>query len=617
MTKHAKRVLRDIEVLRRAARELTSEYRLVCADVEAVASGRRAVAAQEWLGSVPVARLKQVADGPIRFGAVRGAEFVTVADVLGSTPDALVLLRGIGPDTARRLHAAAAELFTTATWSASLRITVGPRDERTESLVVALHRLLNGNPELRRAVEFADWVETSCIRYVYDARRGVGWRRVLLPPAARYLAREATAELSGLLESSGAALLRSPGLIGARVPVDEAWRDFQRNADAYHAELAEVAGLVPAGEAAEGFLPEGLAADVWDEPLDDTHLKVSLREYQSFGARFALLRRRVILGDEAGLGKTVQAIAAIAHRRGEGATHFLVACPGSVLLNWVRDIETFSSIEAHLIQGPDRDAALERWTGRGGIAVAPLDWLPYMEDRPALGMFVVDEAHQTKNSWTLRARAVARQCEETEHVMLLTGMPMEDRVEEFRSLVGHLPPEAAEGIRPQEAALGSRAFRVAVAPVYLRRDRRDVRAELPDVVRVDELVAPGRGSAKLRRLKELVREAEANELKVVVHSCSPDVLAAVRKVLATGGRQVTAEAFAAEDGHAVLVAGPEADGPSPRGASVVIFCEPQEDPDAEARAVGRVLGAGPAGMLRVHRLVAPGTVDEWIGEGPG
>ncbi|MCP9954782.1 SNF2-related protein [Actinomadura madurae] len=296
-----------------------------------------------------------------------------------------------------------------------------------------------------------------------------------------------------------------------------------------------MAGLVPAGEAAEGFLPEGLAADVWDEPLDDTHLKVSLREYQSFGARFALLRRRVILGDEAGLGKTVQAIAAIAHRRGEGATHFLVACPGSVLLNWVRDIETFSSIEAHLIQGPDRDAALERWTGRGGIAVAPLDWLPYMEDRPALGMFVVDEAHQTKNSWTLRARAVARQCEETEHVMLLTGMPMEDRVEEFRSLVGHLPPEAAEGIRPQEAALGSRAFRVAVAPVYLRRDRRDVRAELPDVVRVDELVAPGRGSAKLRRLKELVREAEANELKVVVHSCSPDVLAAVRKVLATGG----------------------------------------------------------------------------------
>ncbi|MCP9954781.1 hypothetical protein [Actinomadura madurae] len=80
---------------------------------------------------------------------------------------------------------------------------------------------------------------------------------------------------------------------------------------------------------------------------------------------------------------------------------------------------------------------------------------------------------------------------------------------------------------------------------------------------------------------------------------------------------MTAEAFAAEDGHAVLVAGPEADGPSPRGASVVIFCEPQEDPDAEARAVGRVLGAGPAGMLRVHRLVAPGTVDEWIGEGPG
>ncbi|MEO3823411.1 SNF2-related protein [Actinomadura sp. B10D3] len=617
MTKHAKRVLRDIEVLRRAARELRSEYRLVCADVETVATGRRAVAAQEWLGSVPVARLKQVANGPIRLGAVRGAEFVTVADVLGSTPGALALLRGLGPDTAQWLHAAAVELFATATCSASLRITIGPRDERTESLVVALHRLLNGNPELRRAVEFAEWVETFCIRNVHDARRAVGWRRVLLPPDARYLARKATAELSGLLESSSAALLRSPGLIGGRVPVDDAWQDFQRNADAYHAELAEVAGLVSAGEAAEGFLPEGLAADVWDEPLDDTYLKVSLREYQAFGARFALLRRRVILGDEAGLGKTVQAIAAIAHRRGEGATHFLVACPGSVLLNWVRDIETFSSVEAHLIHGPDRDAALERWSGRGGVAVAPLDWLPYMEVRPALGMFVVDEAHQTKNSWTHRARAVARLCKETEHVMLLTGMPMEDRVEDFRSLVGHLPPEAAEGIRPQEAALGKRAFRVAVAPVHLRRDQRDVLTELPDVVRVDELVAPGRRTARLRRLKELVREAEANGRKVVVLSRFPEVLASAREVLGTGGRQVIAEAFAAEDGHAVLVAGSGADGPSPRGVSLMVFCEPQEDPDAEARAVGRVLGAGPAGMLRVHRLVAPGTVDEWSGEGSG
>jgi SNF2 family DNA or RNA helicase len=354
-----------------------------------------------------------------------------------------------------------------------------------------------------------------------------------------------------------------------------------------------------------------------------------------------------------GLGKTIQAIAAIAHLRAERATHFLVACSASVLINWVREIETRSTIAAHPVHGPGRATALRKWAGDGGIAVTTLATLHALDVPPdlRLGMFVVDEAHYAKNHETRRAQAVAEWCRRTEYVLFLTGTPMENRVEEFRSLVAHLRPELAERVRPSDAAMGARAFRSAVAPVYLRRNQRDVLVELPEVVHVDELeefsradaaayrraVADGnfmamrraayavpKKSAKLGRLVELVEEAEANDLKVVVFSYFRDVLAAVHGALGpeargpiAGGtpparRQEIVDAFTADPGHAVLLAQIQAGGVglNLQAASVVILCEPQVKPTMETQAVARAHRMGQVRTVQVHRLLTPGGVDE-------
>jgi len=268
-----------------------------------------------------------------------------------------------------------------------------------------------------------------------------------------------------------------------------------------------------------------------------------------------------------------------------------------------------------------------------------------------IGMFVVDEAHYAKNHETRRAQAVGRWCGRTERVLFLTGTPMENRVEEFRSLVAHLRPEVAERVRPSDAAMGARAFRSAVAPVYLRRNQRDVLVELPEVVHVDEFeefsradaaayrraVADGnfmamrraayavpKKSAKLGRLVELVEEAEANDLKVVVFSYFRDVLATVQDALGprargpiSGGtpparRQEIVDAFTADPGHAVLLAQIQAGGVglNLQAASVVILCEPQVKPTMETQAVARAHRMGQVRTVQVHRLLTPGGVDE-------
>ena len=71
-------------------------------------------------------------------------------------------------------------------------------------------------------------------------------------------------------------------------------------------------------------------------------------------------------------------------------------------------------------------------------------------------------------------------------MLFLTGTPMENRIDEFQSLVAHLRPEVAASMGPQHGVLGVEAFRRAAAPVYLRRNQQDVLTELPELVQVDE-----------------------------------------------------------------------------------------------------------------------------------
>ncbi|MPY65080.1 DEAD/DEAH box helicase, partial [Streptomyces spongiae] len=274
------------------------------------------------------------------------------------------------------------------------------------------------------------------------------------------------------------------------------------------------------------------------------------------------------------------------------------------------------------------------------------------EPPPAVpGMLVVDEAHYVKNPDTRRSQAVAAWAATCDRVLFLTGTPMENRVEEFRSLVRHLQPGLLPDISDTSAAAGPYTFRRSVAPAYLRRNQKDVLTELPALLQVDEweefsaadeeayrkAVADGnfmamrragyadaRKSAKLQRLRELVTEAEGSDLKVVVFSYFRDVLDTVHRTLGEGTfgpisgtvpaarRQRLVDDFAAAPGHAVLLCQIEAGGVglNLQAASVVILCEPQVKPTLEHQAVARAHRMGQVRTVQVHRLLATDSVDQ-------
>src|SRR5690606_32767976 len=77
-------------------------------------------------------------------------------------------------------------------------------------------------------------------------------------------------------------------------------------------------------------------------------------------------------------------------------------------------------------------------------------------------------------------------------------------------------------------------------------------------------------------------------------------------------RQELVDAFSAVDGHAVLLSQIQAGGTglNMQAASVVVLCEPQVKPTLEHQAVARAHRMGQVRPVRVHRILAPGGVDE-------
>ncbi|MDF5753143.1 DEAD/DEAH box helicase [Spongiactinospora sp. TRM90649] len=636
---------------------LLGDHESARADVRAGLDALRDELCRTDLATIPVARIRDVTEGRLRIGALEDAGYTTVLAVRDATPYTLQLLPGIGAQTAAQMHAAALQIARAAAAAVSVRIDVDRRDPISTALVIALHRPVNAGPDLARAVDAArDLYDTlgPLLARARPARRR--WRMWLAGSGKRRDAHEALSRLAGVVERSAETDLLltqvTTDLLRPSVSELEAWVDFEHRSAEYYGLLAELAGE-PLTQG-RGALPDDLVAKVGAQELDDTHRRVSLRGYQSFGARFALAQRRVILGDQMGLGKSIEAIAALAHLRARGGSHFLVICPASVLINWTREIESRSTLRAYPLHGPERGLAQREWARHGGVAIATLSGLHQLTV-PAevpVGMVVVDEAHLVKNPEARRSKAVAAWCARVERVLFLTGTPMENRVEEFRRLVEHLRPDLAATLRTSDIVAGAKAFRKAVAPAYLRRNQEDVLAELPervesrdwvefsgadlvayrDAVRRRNFMAMRRAayahpetSAKLKRLRELVDDAREDGLKVLVFSYFRDVLATVAAALdpahvhgplsgsvSPARRQELVDRFSAVDGHAVLLSQIEAGGTglNIQAASVVVFCEPQLKPSLEDQAAARAHRMGQVRTVQVHRLLAVDSLDQ-------
>lgn len=593
---------------------------------------------------MPIDRLKDATRERVRLSPLQAAGYNTVHDVL-SYSSRISTLQGVGAISAQRIRGAARTLWQSTFDEMPTRIDVANPTAATRELVSALDAW-DGSRRTRNA--WTDLARAEALRPLANALRSDDTHLLLMPGAGG----------SGAIREAVDAVIARADAISrssARGGHSDPWADFLARPADYFAMLSELGFLVEDDDVVAGGLPEEIVSAVREFELETKYLTAALRGYQAFAARFALVQRKVVIGDEMGLGKTVEALAVMAHLAAKGSHHALVVCPAAVVTNWMREIAGKSALQPHRLHGVARDGALRSWRRQGGVGVTTyesLGWLePHLGPQIDLACVVLDEAHYIKNPSSLRARRSAALITRAERALLLTGTPLENRVEEFRNLVAYLRPDLlvdASDLRP-------RLFRQQVAPAYLRRNQEDVLTELPDLVEVEEwlpmspadlrayrsavynrsfhdmrqvCMLQGAESEKLRRLIEIVEEAEENGRRVLVFSYYLSVLRAAAEALPgrifgplTGSvpaaaRQTMVDHFSAAQAGAVLIAqiGAGGVGLNIQAASVVIICEPQLKPTTEWQAIARARRMGQLQSVQVYRLLSEAGVDARVTE---
>jgi len=229
-------------------------------------------------------------------------------------------------------------------------------------------------------------------------------------------------------------------------------------------------------------------------------LKVPLYPYQAEGALFAARAGRSLIGDDMGLGKTIQAIAAAELlTRHAGVERVLIVCPVSLKHQWQREIARFTDRSVEVVQGA-REARRAQWTDvRDPGAWAKItNYETLARDLELINawapdLVIADEAQRIKNWDAVAARALKRVA--SPHAIVLTGTPLQNRLEELVSIVQFVDQHR---LGPTWRLLDDHQLRdesgrvigyrdldrlgATLAPIMLRRRKSEVLDQLPERV---------------------------------------------------------------------------------------------------------------------------------------
>lgn len=240
------------------------------------------------------------------------------------------------------------------------------------------------------------------------------------------------------------------------------------------------------------------------------NLKIEPYPYQREGICFGLDKRRLLIGDEPGLGKTLQSIGIVDTANAYPA---LVICPSSLKINWQREFEKFTNKKALVLDNATRTA----WPyflqmGMFHVAIVNYEslrkyfvWDINSSDRrsfrlkdvvfnDAIKVFrsvIIDESHRVKDpsaQQTIFTRGIV---DGKDFRILLSGTPVVNRAEDLvsqLSIMGRLQEFGGRGKFIADYGENDNLddlSRQLYDRCMIRREKAKVLTQLPDKTRTD------------------------------------------------------------------------------------------------------------------------------------
>ena len=236
----------------------------------------------------------------------------------------------------------------------------------------------------------------------------------------------------------------------------------------------------------------------------------TLRDYQWEGVRWLLFnwsqKRNSILADEMGLGKTIQSATFLQVLKSQQGLRgpFLIVVPLSTLVNWKREVSTWTDMDVVVYHGSQEDRELIREyefkysdhskSGQKLEVVVATPETCMTADNGKLrkdlakicwDLIIIDEAHKIKNydsklSTCLRDEFDYRNC------LLLTGTPLQNNTDELWALLNFVDrdefsdrDEFVHDFGNLQTSKQLDALHNRLKPYLLRREKDNVESTIP------------------------------------------------------------------------------------------------------------------------------------------
>jgi SWI/SNF-related matrix-associated actin-dependent regulator 1 of chromatin subfamily A len=234
--------------------------------------------------------------------------------------------------------------------------------------------------------------------------------------------------------------------------------------------------------------------------------------YQLEGVQYICDNKRVIVGDQMGLGKTGQSIMAITE---VNAFPCLIICPATLRENWRREWTIWTDKRARVLD----DSIKNRWEflidrGQYDVFIVNYESLQkyFVEERKqkdegekltlkdfkfksGIDKFqsvIIDESHRCKNNATIQTKLTKGICKDKEYILALTGTPVINKPDDLISqlaIIDHL--NTLGGYKAFKAMYCDKPITGALEHLnaqlrrncFFRREKHEVLTQLPSKTR--------------------------------------------------------------------------------------------------------------------------------------
>jgi len=230
----------------------------------------------------------------------------------------------------------------------------------------------------------------------------------------------------------------------------------------------------------------------------DNYHDYPLYPFQRAGVRYIEeTGGRCLIADDMGLGKTIQSLVWLDIHK--DLRPVLIVCPSSVKYNWMQEIKKWIKTDKIRVLKSRKDNisfALDGLLGLTDFYIVNwdilADWYNTLKNID-FKVLILDESHKMKNMRAKRTKAAMSLSRDIKHILMLTGTPILNRVDELWSTIytlglNELHPSLKNYTKFKIEYSYNRTNlydlqRILRSTCMVRRMKRDVLTQLPEKVR--------------------------------------------------------------------------------------------------------------------------------------